>query len=298
VLKTDSLGNVIWTKTFTFPRTDIGYLIKTISDGYLILGANYMIKIDFEGNMIWNNIFDVTGFMRINSFVVTQDKNIIIAGVENSNPLSLLIIKLSSNGTFNWQKTYNTNQHTLDITDLTEIPDDNTLIVLGDYGNKFGLWKIDMSGNLIWQKSFGDTLTSSVPSHIIYSGNQLLVSGSSVGDYYLFQMKMYRLDLNGNVLKEILVSDPHFIASIPWFELTADGGYVILGQIVETAGATYNAIYKYDSNDKEQWENSYGEFTSGKVIKQTEDGGYVFPAISTYLNTTILIKTNQYGQYY
>lgn len=297
VAKTDSLGNELWNKTFNFPHTSIGFLIKATADGYLILGSNFMLKLDFTGNLVWKNILNTDGSLALMSFIETRNRNIIIAGIQGLQTTAFTLLNLGLNGELRWQKNYTDNQRLYYPVDLVEVPTDNSVVVLGQVGINFGLWKSDMSGNFISSKAFGENLATDLPTHIKYSNNQLVISGSSIVGNHFSQMKIYRVDLQGNVLYENLLSSPHFFANINWLELTKDGGYAVLSFIIETGGGTYNEIYKFDSNDKKQWENTYSEFMYARVLKQTSDSGYILPPMSTASSEVFLIKTNQNGEY-
>lgn len=58
--KTDSVGNLLWSKTYNpNNQPSTGYTVKQISNGYIIGGQNYkllMIKTNLMGDMIWTRI--------------------------------------------------------------------------------------------------------------------------------------------------------------------------------------------------------------------------------------------------
>ena len=120
LLKTDNLGNKILEKGIAIEHIDhyIGSL-KITSDGYIISGGMYsdkdayLIKTDFEGNVQWNKIFEITRYRYIlTDAVETDDGGYIVSGYTSlsyaDRPYNfyLWLLKFSHNGEYMWSKTY------------------------------------------------------------------------------------------------------------------------------------------------------------------------------------------------
>ncbi|MBK5284630.1 MAG: T9SS type A sorting domain-containing protein [Bacteroidia bacterium] len=85
VIKTDSSGNLNWSKTYGGASWDDASTIKQTNDGgYIIAGyANYdvvLIKIDGVGNMMWNNSFGGTGLEIGSALDIANDGGYAIVG--------------------------------------------------------------------------------------------------------------------------------------------------------------------------------------------------------------------------
>jgi len=101
---------VEWEKTFGGSLDDLGISVKqTMDGGYIIAGSTnsygagnddlWIIKVDFDGNDIWNNTFGGSGHDFANSVQQTTDGGYVIAGKSSSYGAGnddVYIIKLSA----------------------------------------------------------------------------------------------------------------------------------------------------------------------------------------------------------
>jgi len=124
VIKTDTNGNLIWDKIFDGEGTplshDSGNSIALTSDGgYIIAGGTFttqdtygynvwLIKIDAEGNMLWDEKFGGADGEFVSSVMQTNDGGYVMVGVDSySNPdEKLWLIKTDGNGEFLWEQKY------------------------------------------------------------------------------------------------------------------------------------------------------------------------------------------------
>ena len=92
LLKTDSNGDSLWTKTFGGSSTDIGESVRQTNDnGYIIIGSNrssgqdvvWLLKTNSNGNEEWNKTFG-SNTDRGKSVQQTSDRGYIITGSTNT----------------------------------------------------------------------------------------------------------------------------------------------------------------------------------------------------------------------
>ncbi|WP_138504757.1 hypothetical protein [Spirosoma lacussanchae] len=212
VFKIDANGSKMWEKTFNI-NSNSEYHTQTItvdsSGNYVVAGwvrseGNaglglydvWIIKLDSDGNLIWEKTFGGSSNDLAKSVISLPEGGYVIAGYTASkdgdvtsthNGFDCWIIKLDAYGNMLWQKTYGgsyddraisvarTSDGKFVVAGYTSSGDGDVTGYHGTvppaYGNTFfGLhdfWvlKISESGNLIWQKALGgsnDDISASV----------------------------------------------------------------------------------------------------------------------------------------
>jgi len=121
LIKTDSLGNLVWAKIYSGYIEDWGrYAIKTQSRGFLIVGDTrsyglggsmdiYVIKTDSMGNVEWAKAYGGIEDESGRGAVQDNDGNYIITGFSNSFGLGgfdAFLMKITPNGDLTWFYTY------------------------------------------------------------------------------------------------------------------------------------------------------------------------------------------------
>lgn len=95
LLKTDSLGNLLWSKTYGGIKDDVLYDVKQTTDGgYILAGQTisfgvgtvngYLIKTNSVGDTLWTRAFGGTLTNTSQGVVQTNDKGYLVAGYTNS----------------------------------------------------------------------------------------------------------------------------------------------------------------------------------------------------------------------
>ena len=167
LVKTDSHGDTIWTKTIGGPAGDLGHCIEGTNDGEFIISAStksfgaggydcWLIKTDAHGDTLWSKVYGGTWDDHIYSIQQTGDHGYILAGATRSfdtvkHSYDVLLIKTDASGDTVWTKLYgSTEQESAYSVRQTA---DGGYIVLG-YG-ALGTWilKTDAAGDTLWTKS-------------------------------------------------------------------------------------------------------------------------------------------------
>ncbi len=249
LIKTDNLGDTLWTKTFgTIGNEGFYYIQQTNDLGYIATGYTnsigntdvLLVKTDSLGNLLWSKSYGGSSNME-QSYGVQQtyDNGYIIEGFSKTfgaGQDDVYIIKTDSIGNLLWSKTFGGTN--FDGKSAVKQTSDGGFILAGStmsYGvgqNDVYLIKIDIFGNLIWSKTFGG------------NGNE----GAA----------------------EILI--------------TSDGGFILAGNTNSYgAGDSDKYIIKTDSLGNLVWSKTYGSsgFDTNHSICQTNDGGYVMTGSTT-----------------
>jgi hypothetical protein len=245
LMKTDEIGNTLWTKKFGgYTYYDAGFDVKqTIDGGYIIIGDTYsfgvgerdilLIKTDSLGNTAWMNTFGGSNYEYGRSVQQTNDGGYILIGATDSfgeGNYDLWLIKTNSIGDSIWSKTFGGALYDFGVTALQT---SDLGFVLAGSTKSFGsgaadIWliKTESDGDSIWSKTYGGML-----------------------DDYGYYM-----------------------------DETSDGGFVIVGG-TESFGAGDIDVYllRTDSFGDTLWTKTYGGVyeDEGYSVSQTTDGGFI-----------------------
>ncbi len=170
LIKTDSLGNIIWQKTFGGSSNDnINSICRASDNGYLLAGWTnsygagsydiYIVKVDSSGNFQWQKTFGYSGDDGAEGIIQTSDGNYIITGYVNLPMTSYqaYILKIDSTGTMLWDNNFGgTNIDAFNI--ARELPD-KRLVVIGGLTDSLNLphgliMELCGQGDSIWSRSY------------------------------------------------------------------------------------------------------------------------------------------------
>ena len=174
LLKTDSLGNVIWSKTYGWTTDERPWKIRATNDGnYIFAGSTnwgpginniYIGKIDSVGNHLFRKWVGGSGIDQATDLGATTNGGFIIAGITNSfgaGESEYILINFDSNGDTLWTKTFGWagQEECYAVSQTT----DGGFIMAGYSTMNPGLIphaclvKTDSIGNFSWMKSYSGT---------------------------------------------------------------------------------------------------------------------------------------------
>jgi hypothetical protein len=243
LFKTDSRGNLQWSKNFGGRSTEYGESVQQTSDrGFATAGFTgsygngsydfYLIKTDSRGNLEWQKTFGGDKDDRAYS-MQTRDEGLIVAGFTKS------------------------------------------------FGNGYSdvyLVKTDFKGELQWQKTFGGkgseigfSIEKTLDGGFMVGGNFWLGNPISDGFYLI------KTDSRGNLQWEKRINSNRFdrLSSV---KQTFDKGYILMGTTHEENHPHDIYLIKTDSGGNLEWEKiiKKEDHSSASSILQTSDEGYIF----------------------
>jgi beta-propeller uncharacterized protein DUF5122 len=283
-----------WAKTYGGPD-DLSWAtsIQQTSDGGFIVGSKgcyyapiyysdydfKVLKLNANGNVIWQKTYGGSGDDLINSIQQTSDGGFIVVGSTSSFSGSggIWVLKLNANGNVIWQKTYGGSDS--DGANSIQETSDGGFIVVGStisFSGISGYWvlKLDANGNIAWQRAYGNS------SQFATSIQQTSDGGFIVAGFtYPTPLKfcVLKLDGNGNVIWQKTYGGSK-ISEATSIQETSDGGFIVAGY-TNSYGAGNSDIWvlKLNVNGNVTWQKTYGG-TGGdgaSSIQQTTDGGFI-----------------------
>jgi len=320
MVKTDSVGDTLWTRAYGGIGIDKGRFVEQTTDGgYVIVGSTqsfgaggydvYLIKTDSVGSVEWakpfGGVFDDQGY----SVQQTADGGYVVVGATQSfgaGGNDVYLIKVDVFGNASWSNTFGGLVSDYGMS-VQQTVDGGYVIAGGTYnfgagGSDVYLIKTDGSGNLSWSKTFGgisndgsNFVQQTSDSGYVIVGYTLSF-GSGGSDVYLV-----KTDGSGN-----LSWSKTFGGISSEYGLfggqASDSGYVVVG-VTSSFGAGGDDVYlvKVDSVGNGLWSQTYGGIGTdyGRCVQQVSDGGYVIAGYTTSFGAggsdVYLIKTDSIG---
>lgn len=211
LIRTDKDGAIQW-QTYNY---DVSYAgssftsVQTVSDGIIAAGYGsasyggipkyYIAKFDDNGNKLWYKLYGgATGASQANSIQGTSDGGFIVAGITKSNDgdvsgnhnpgtADVWMLKLDGTGNIQWKKCYGGSNDdsayaVIQTTDNGFVVVGSSTSIDGDLTGNSGasdgwIFKIDASGNLIWQKNIGGSNDEDFKSVVYNSDTSYTLTG-------------------------------------------------------------------------------------------------------------------------
>lgn len=299
LIRTDSLGQQQWSKTYGGQAMEHGYDVISASHGGLLIcgyttssGAGgkdmYIVKTDINGNVLWSKTYGGAGLDIARSIVETGDGHYLIFGYTESYDVGkgdMYLIKTDTSGNVCWLKTYGgTNA---EMGRKIRLAADGNYLLLGLTGSKgagksdYNLIKTDTSGNILWDKTYGNSNYQEAFDVIPTSDNgYVMVGHSDIHGSDLNQMYVVKTDGNGVKLWE-----KYYGSSYNYYDYGRsvielnDGKLVFCGNTKMRDTRKNDAwIVITDANGTLLWNDIYGGDASDWAagMMPAIDGGFVF----------------------
>jgi len=320
LIKTDSLGNPLWKKTYGTTNYEYCNEMQPTSDGGYILAGQLVdlntfesqgaiVKTDSAGNMNWKKTFKGSIF----SIKETKFGNAFLAcgviGNVGAGNLDIYLVKLDLNGNIIWDRTFGGNS--LEIAQSLVATSDNGVLLtgrtlsFGSGGYDVFLLKLNEQGIVQWETSYGDSLNQWANSIIINKKGNYLIAGEtekldSLNDTIKVSF-VSEIDSIGNEIqtKVFSVGIENKINNL----IELNNEYYFVGTSKESDTTSFDGLMiKTDSAFNVIFSNSFGKENHDEIfgISKTLDEKIAFVGTTksydiTTINQIWLAKTDSIG---
>ena len=270
VTKLDDAGNLVWEKNYGGSEAEYALDIQLTADGgYVLTGGTSSADNDLSGNF---------------------------------GKVDLWVLKLDSAGDLEWSKNYGGSG--IDIgTSLTVLSDGYLVagctgsagepgISAGYGGNEYWVLKLDLNGDLVWEKTYGgkrhDAAKSILPTSdgdFIIGGNTWSNNGDIISNHGHSDAWVIKINANGllqwsKTFGGVTADHMNSMTQSDAGNFTIAGSKGIMDLVGDGFGGRYDDqfwILSFDSNGQQLWENTYGgeKYDEATSIETTIDGGYI-----------------------
>ena len=266
VLRLDAEGDLLWEKTYGGNKADNLISMIKADDGYVLAGSSasgisgeksepsyfgrestsewdyWVVKIDLEGNKMWDRTIGGTGEDRLNIAIALDDGNILLGGSSSSPasgdksvpnrsedeggryfPADIWIYKMDQSGNKIWDRAYGGKDLDL-LTHMVKLDDASFLMsansssgISGEksepYLGGYDCWilKIDKDGDLLWDKTIGGGGSEWARQLIPLENNEFILASTSISNQSLYKSEdsrgstdywVVKMDANANIVWE------------------------------------------------------------------------------------------------
>ncbi|SFB79707.1 T9SS type A sorting domain-containing protein [Kaistella jeonii] len=248
IVKLDDRGNIQWQKSLGGTKDDYARSVQQTADsGYVIAGSSFsndgdvsghhgstnredywVIKLDNSGSIQWQKSLGGSGIEQAWSVQQTTDVGYIVAGSssstdgdlnENEGITDYWIVKLNSNGSIKWQKSFGGSDYD-NAASVQQTTDGGYIVagysssndgdVIGNHGaTDSWILKLDGSGNIAWQKSLGGSgddggvsIQQSIDGGYIIAGGSTSSNGDVTVNHGYYDYWIVKLSAEGLATQE------------------------------------------------------------------------------------------------
>ena len=312
VFKIDTLGKVVWSKTYgeagsyDYARSiiltdDGGFVVAGETDSYGPADPDgnicnfWIIKLDALGNKVWDRVYggpQPDGAMQV---IQTDDSGYAVCGyTHNLDAMGMKVYRLDTSGGIIWEKTFTDNDALVAYSIGTT--SDGGFIMAGNSSPATGtngdpdyvIIKMDSSGNVQWSKRYGDSSHEFARSVIQTTDGGYIVAGHKGESFFPegnADAWILKLDAAGEIQWSQLYGGSGYDCAYSILEVTP-GEYVFAGEIQPTVNGRLglpNAwAVKIGAYGAVEWNKNYGDtkYNAAYDIAPRMDGGFVLAGIT------------------
>ncbi len=325
IAKVNETNDLVWQKTYGGSGHEIpSKMLSTKDGGFILVGYSnssdgdvsenkgwddcWVLKIDENGNIEWEKSFGGTSRDLGNNIMQTNDDGFLIAATTKSTDgdvnethggTDFWLLKIDALGNIEWENTYGGSEDET-FSDIEQLNDSSFLMLgssrssNGDVGNNYGgkdfwLAKIDLSGNLFWERNYGGSDSENGTAIALNKNGGFILGGTSKSSDYDVSKNLgfddywvVSCDSTGSIIwqRSYGGSKNDVLKELKYM----DGGCLLTGysfsydnNVIDNHGSSDMWIVKTYSNGQINWTRSLGgsETDGANAMTYSNDFGYL-----------------------
>jgi hypothetical protein len=280
--------DVIWAKTYGGSADDRAFYALPVGDGCLVVGSSasfitghtvgWVVRLDGEGKILWNQTF-LSGYGTEVRYAVNLANGFLLVGNQFlSGDINGYVARINDEGNLLWEKTFGGEK--IDKLFSGIATEDGFAVFgltysYGDDGSDAWIIQLDSNGDVVWNKTFGQSANSALRAGVLAHDGGYVAAGyvdtENSGNYDFYLLKV---DLDGEVWNKTYVgTDSEKAYSLA----KVVDGYVIVGERQSSVTGTDAWVVKVDSQGNRLWDKTVcgADADSPAYITPARDGGYL-----------------------
>ena len=323
LIKTDEFGDTLWSKTYGGSKIDAAEnpncIIETMDTCYIITGSTnswsssqhdfdiYLIKIDRDGNKIWEKNWGDNGRQDGLAVIQTDIDHFLLLGLHGN---STVMYKFDLDGNVIWEKAYG--EENFGSARAFTLDKDGAIVITGtNYVDEHLIWllKTDSNGDTQWTRSYSEGIDNQYQWGVSVltdlSGNYSIIChviDRDGANYPHFIKVSPSGDLLFEKIFEAKLEYEHPDIDISSAEKTIDDGFILTGEINTYSDVNLSDVIliKMDTDFNTSWirqseNDTWNNWVRGWAVRESSNSGYLICA--WFDRDAMLMKTDSLGNF-
>jgi hypothetical protein len=295
LVKTDSTGDTLWTRTYGGSGSDGAREVQQTTDGgYIVAGTTgsfgagstdfYLVRTNSSGDTLWTRTYGGTYDESAYSVQQTSDGGYIIAG-SRWGGTEFYVVKTDGAGNVTWTRTYWGSEWGSFARSVRQTTDGGYIVagttMASDMSLCFFVVRTNGQGDTLWTRAYGCGQASAYSVQQTADGGYIVGGATAFGEGW--DSDLVKIDAQGDTLwtrtYDGLSGDDNWADDWAYsVQQTADGGYILAGETAPFPTDVRDMLLvRTDSDGDTLWTRTCGGGSDDGAysVQQTADGGVI-----------------------
>lgn len=198
LVRTDSAGAPVWSRTLGGPDVDQGEAVLVLEDGLVVAGSTasegegqldaWLVRTDLEGEVLWTLTWGEDQADRARAVALAPDGDLVVAGSWGSSNRELMLARVSPQGSLRWVSQVGGGRDDVEWGEDVVVLDDGRIAAVG-HGDVLNRELLDVlvvladgdTGEPVWTSLVGESSFYDYGYALVPVTGGLLVAGSTLG---------------------------------------------------------------------------------------------------------------------